>query len=287
MDDPLGVEALHRTDRGAVIAELGVVVVLDDQPVVAARPGDELVAASRGQDRARRELMGGRNDDCRPAPARQLVRHEAIPIDRDGSHREPGRSNGLPLLGQRRRFEPQLARPPCEEDAADEREGLGEPLAHEDPIGGDADTPDAAEVGGKRDAKLDAAAMVAIVEVVVGGAAEGGVEGESPCTPREQLHVRCRGHEVVAEPRSQPLRHAGSGDAGSGGCARRDPGHDRRLALADPEVALRCQLLVRVSHDATRDAEPGRELARSRKSGSSEEATVLDRGAQGAQKLVP
>ena len=44
-----GSEALERADRGAVVAQLGVVVVLDDQRVVPARPVEQ--RAGRVADR--------------------------------------------------------------------------------------------------------------------------------------------------------------------------------------------------------------------------------------------
>src|ERR671930_595846 len=55
--DPLGVEALQRSDGLAVVAELRVVVVFDDDPRTLARPRQQLAAALAAEDDPRRELM--------------------------------------------------------------------------------------------------------------------------------------------------------------------------------------------------------------------------------------
>jgi len=45
VDDMLGVETLEGSDGMAVVAELAVVVIFDDERVVCCRPAEELVAA--------------------------------------------------------------------------------------------------------------------------------------------------------------------------------------------------------------------------------------------------
>ena len=55
VDDTVGPQALQRADRGAVVAELGVVVVLDDQRVVRSRPLPERDAPLRREHGAERE----------------------------------------------------------------------------------------------------------------------------------------------------------------------------------------------------------------------------------------
>ena len=55
--DALGVEPLERRERAAVVAELGVVVVLDHEPVGRARPGEQRVAPLGPHHRAGRELV--------------------------------------------------------------------------------------------------------------------------------------------------------------------------------------------------------------------------------------
>ena len=55
--DALGVEPLQRAERPAVVAELGVVVVLDDEPPAVARPREQRVAALGPHHGAGRELV--------------------------------------------------------------------------------------------------------------------------------------------------------------------------------------------------------------------------------------
>ena len=59
VDDAVGVEALQRADGGAVVAVLGVVVVLDDDRVAGAQPGDAARCGARRRAR-RRSGAGGR-----------------------------------------------------------------------------------------------------------------------------------------------------------------------------------------------------------------------------------
>ena len=59
---PVGSQSLDRADRRAVVAVIGVVVVLDDQGAGALRPGDDRGAGVRREDRAGRPLVGGGED---------------------------------------------------------------------------------------------------------------------------------------------------------------------------------------------------------------------------------
>ena len=89
--DPLGVESLQRADGRAVVAEVAVVVVLDDQPVHGPRPVEEFGAPPRGVGDSGRELVGRRRHH-RPYPGR------------------PQRPEGEPLLVQRQRYGAQPGR---------------------------------------------------------------------------------------------------------------------------------------------------------------------------------
>ena len=71
--DAVGLEALERADRRAVVAVLGVVVVLDRERVAVAQPGEQRGAALAGEHGAGRVLVGGGEDDgvlVARAPAR-------------------------------------------------------------------------------------------------------------------------------------------------------------------------------------------------------------------------
>ena len=75
--DPRGIEPLQRGERPAVVAELGVVVVLDHEPVAGARPRQQRVAPLRPHHRAGRELVAGRDRRRRRRPTRRAHRPAA------------------------------------------------------------------------------------------------------------------------------------------------------------------------------------------------------------------
>jgi hypothetical protein len=81
-------------------------------------------------------------------------------------------------------------------------QGLGETLGDDHVAGVDADAPDAGQVGAHSDAKLDPAAVITVVQRLVGHAGQGALHRPQPRAPREQCHIRRGGGEV--EP---PLRH--------------------------------------------------------------------------------
>lgn len=78
----VGVEALHGADRLSVVAEFAVVVVLDDDAIVSARPPNERCASSRLEGDAGRVLVGGGHDGDLGAETREVVDLCAVVVDR-------------------------------------------------------------------------------------------------------------------------------------------------------------------------------------------------------------
>ena len=93
VDDVLGGERRERGHRRAVVAVLGVVVVLDDEAAVPG-PVQEGAAARRGEHDAGRVLVRGcREDGAHPGPG-EGVDVAAEVVHRDGGEREsPSRSS--------------------------------------------------------------------------------------------------------------------------------------------------------------------------------------------------
>ena len=89
VDDAVGLEALERADGRAVVAVLGVVVVLDRERVAVAQPGEQRGAALAGEHGAGRVLVGGGDDDGVGVRA-ELVDAQAVVVDRDRDGLEPG-----------------------------------------------------------------------------------------------------------------------------------------------------------------------------------------------------
>ena len=97
VDDPIGVEALQRADRRAVVAVLGVVVVLDRDRAALAQPAEQRGAALAAQHDAGRVLVGG----CQHhgVGVAELVHAQALVVDADRDGLEPGARDDLSLLG--------------------------------------------------------------------------------------------------------------------------------------------------------------------------------------------
>ena len=82
----VGRERLERADRATVVAELAVVVVLDDEAAGAFRPAHDLEPASRAERDADRELV--RRGEQYRIHVPEAVDHRAARVDGDGDRRE-------------------------------------------------------------------------------------------------------------------------------------------------------------------------------------------------------
>jgi len=100
VDDAGRVERLERGHRRAVVAVLGVVVVLDDEPVDASRPGQQLVPTARVQQDAERELVRRGRHDHPTIARREGVDHQAVVVHRhrNGVEAVRGQQFGLPWM---------------------------------------------------------------------------------------------------------------------------------------------------------------------------------------------
>jgi hypothetical protein len=76
---------LQCADRDAVVAQVRVVVVLDDQPVVLFGPVQERRAAPTGEHRAGRKLVGGGHHDGAGVGGGEGVEVEPIAVHRHGN----------------------------------------------------------------------------------------------------------------------------------------------------------------------------------------------------------
>ena len=85
-EDAVRCDPLQRPHRLPVVAELGVVVVLDDPPAVWSRPGDELRVAGRGEHRAGRCLVGRGHDRRLGARRRERGDIQPFSVHGDAEH---------------------------------------------------------------------------------------------------------------------------------------------------------------------------------------------------------
>jgi DNA-binding transcriptional regulator YhcF (GntR family) len=98
IDEALRGETLERADRLAVVAELCVVVVLDDRRSASGRPADARLATLSAQDGPGRILVRGRDDDRVHVALDQPIDADSVLVDRDRRPRQARRSNRRPIL---------------------------------------------------------------------------------------------------------------------------------------------------------------------------------------------
>ncbi len=97
VDHEVRPQALERADRRAVVAVLGVVVVLDDQRVPLLGPAQQRGPPLGAEHDARRELVRGR-DEHGAGVVRERVDHDALRVDRHRHGLEPAaRQQGADL----------------------------------------------------------------------------------------------------------------------------------------------------------------------------------------------
>jgi hypothetical protein len=127
--DVLGCLRGQRRDRRAVVAVLGVVVVLDDEQP-GAGPREQGAAALGGQDDAGRVLVG-RGDEHRVQVA-DVVDAQAEVVDRDGDRFEPPALHLVAGAAGARVLVAEGAGAAAGEHLREEREALGDPTRHDD-----------------------------------------------------------------------------------------------------------------------------------------------------------
>ena len=198
VDHPVRVEALEGADRLPVVAELAVVVVLQDEAAGGPCPVDDRRPPVRGQRAAERELVGGRQQ--------HRVRGErGQGVDARGTRVEGQRRGGEPGLAQQSGVVAEAVRLHGRGPGAAPAQGAGyqhqavrEPRADHDPFGPGVDAPGAGQVLGEDGPQLLPAARVAVPEGVDRGGVDRPAGRGEPGGAREQRRVRVAGAQVVA-----------------------------------------------------------------------------------------
>ena len=157
----IGREPLQRADRLAVVAELGVVVVLDEDAVALARPGDRVAAAGRGEDDAGRGLVR-RGEDGRAHVGAGVAQPRAVRVHGHGDGAQPGPLGDRRPVLVARVLEPELRVPGPRERLEDEVQALREAAADDHLRRLDGRAAHAAQVGGDDGAQLRPAGRVAV-----------------------------------------------------------------------------------------------------------------------------
>ena len=267
--DPLRRQSLEGADAGAVVAVLGVEVVLDDQGFVPLRPLDQRRAALAAEHATGRELVRRRDDDGPGAAALEQVDPQPFAVDRHRHHLEAGLLDDQPLPVPARILERDPLDAAFVQPAAEGGEGLGEAAVDMDLFGIGRGATGASQVTGERLAELPGAPRVGIADRAELRLSQRHPQGTQPAVAGEARQVGLAGIEVEAEAggwlrRRRRLCGAdGSGDA-------------HRGALAGQQIALGRELPVRLGNHAAGHPELRRQRSGRRELRLSRQAPASD-----------
>jgi hypothetical protein len=220
---------VHGPDRAAVVAELGVVVVLQDQAVDPAGPVEQGAAALRREHHPGRELVGRAHDDrAHPGIPVEVADPQPVAVDPGRRDPQPGGHGG--------RAQPVPAGV-FDRDGADagRSQGLADPagrvrhaVAHRQVGGVGLGAPYPRQVPGQEVAEPGMAGGVRVPELGVGQGGGDRAKGRDPASQREGAQVGQAGSQVdLRYPARRGLgwRVAGGHSAeGSHAGAGADPG---------------------------------------------------------------
>ena len=270
-------QPLQRADGCAVVAVLGVVVVLEDQPV----PFEQPCAARRAEHDPGRELVRGRDQHDPRAAALEGGDVEAFVVDRH-RRRAPARrpraarwTGSVPGSSSAIRVMPRFSsarvieREALRDAGRDHGRGrVGDHAAH------------AAEIGRELRAQLHRALRVRVAEPVVGRRLDRLRRRVRPRLAREQRRVG------RARAQIEPRRPGGIGRGRDrlGGRGALLP-HARRRPAPRHQVALGGELRVRVAHHAAGHGQLARQHPGGRQRGARPQLPGSHRLAQPALEL--
>jgi len=291
-EDAVRREALEDADRFLVVAELRVVVVLDDEPVDPPGPVRQRMPPLGGQHHPGRRLVGGGHHHRPGVAGRQRVDHQAVFIDRrvhDAQAHRGRRAQRLIGLGaavarifEGNRGDPGLAR----QRPQDQVEPLRETGADDHPVRVGIGRADPPQVPGQNVAQLAAAARIAVAQIGRGDGAAGLPDGPHPVGPGEAGQVGHARVEVRDQPRpGRPGRRRRRGRRRRLGRPSADLRDPRGRARPAGQVSLGQQLPEALLHDATGQAELARERPRRRQPFAAAQPAAPDRVPQARLQL--
>ena len=161
-------EPLQGPDRWPIVAELGVVVVLDDEPIGGARPLQQRSTAGGREHDAGRELMGGRDEHRVGSRLRERDDVDPVAVDGHGDDLDAGLPPGHDGVAQGGVFDREALLAVGDERRADDVEPLREALHHHQAPRARHDPARTAESLCQRRAQRFPSVVVAVVEAGVG-----------------------------------------------------------------------------------------------------------------------
>ena len=195
--DAIGVQALDGADGCAVVAELGVVVVLEHQRARALRPCEYRRPRRRRQHAARRPLVRRREDEDVGVQVRHRVHADAVLPHRHADHLQVERLPDRPGVVDRRGIlHGQPPRAAGGEHAREQVDRLRVAVRDDHRVGVGDGSADPVEVGRELGPELDRAAAVEIAEPLAGRLREDAAHRAQPSGAREGLEVAAAVAEV-------------------------------------------------------------------------------------------
>ena len=260
VDDTTRVETLHRTNRLAVVAELTVVVVLDDPTIAPSRPLDERDSPCRRHRHSEGILVRGRHERRTRSSAVEDVDSQSVVIDRNPRDRKAGTCAELGMEGERGVFDRDRVETGGAQRLREHAQCLGEATEDDDVLRIGANRAGTAEIRRKSDAELAQATWVAVAEEVVGRGAEHAADRCRPLASRERPAVGLARPEVGVVAPSLDRRARRCGFRSETRCR----GHVGAGPADGDEQSLRGELLVGAHHGRSGTTQLGCERSRRR-----------------------
>ena len=198
IDHVLGREPLQRPDGSAVVAVLGVVVVLDRHRAVRAQPVHEGQPPLAAEHDTGRLLMGGSDDHGVRRQPGELVHAEAVRIDADRNRLEAGAGDDCLIVEVAGVLHPDTAGAPGGQGPAHESEPLRVAVGDDHALGVGHDATHPAEIAGQGRAQDVRPARIAVAELGIGHARERRAQRPQPRRPREGREIGPARAEVEA-----------------------------------------------------------------------------------------
>jgi hypothetical protein len=276
--------ALQRAHRPPVVAELRVVVVLDDQPVHASRPVEQRGTAPGGQHDPRGELVRRAHDHRLHLRVRgQPLDQQPLVVDRDRHGAQARRRQHVAQPVPARILNRDRRVPARDECPAEQSDRVGGARRYHEVGGLGLRAPDAGQVLGEHMTQLRVADDVRMAEVGRGHACRPSADRRHPPPHRKRSHVGQAGCQVKRD-----------GRGGRGGWAGQPVAGGRRpvgaLQVEDlgprshggGQVALGAELGVRLGDDPAGAAKLVGERPGRRQRAARCEPAAADRGAKRA-----
>ena len=273
--DVLRRERLQRPGGRSVVAEVTVVVVLDDESAARNSPVEKRTPSSGGERDAERELMI-RADDHRRDVVGEPLDAEAVRVDGHRHELEAGgaKDAGPPAVARILDRDPRRSR--LAQHRGDREERVRRAGKDAGAIGGCEDAARAREERREPAAKRNRAIRLAVGEIRVRGLLQRRARRSQPLRAWEEREVRQVGAQVVASRRDGDVDL----DGALLGRRMRDRGDRGRGTATQRQIALRRELRVRADDDAPGDAEVGGERAGRGQLPPDREAPAADERAQ-------